>query len=151
MERGEPGGCSRVRAERRVQPLDVFVRALIVSVHVRPVRVHVAGRVRRRRRAPVDVRGVLDLAVQPQTVPPLGAVGAEVAGERALPRVHADVLHQFVGCPRQVAAPVAAVLVALAMTLEVNQKLLLLWKRPLADTAAMLRGALVGLGCHGNC
>lgn len=117
-------------------------------MHIRPVRVHIAGRVRR---APANVRGVFDLTVQAQTVPPLGAVGAEVAGERPLPGVHTNVLHQFVGCPRQVAAPVAPILVALAMTLEVNQQLLLLWKRPLADAAAMLRGALLRLGCHGNC
>lgn len=123
------GGCSGECVRRRVQPLDVFVRTLIVSVHVRPVCVHVAG--------------VFDLAVQAQTVPPLGAVGTEVAGERPLPRVHAHVLHQLVGCPRQVAAPVAPVLVALAMTLEVNQQLLLPWKRPLADAAAMLRGAIL--------
>lgn len=109
---------------------------------------HVAGHVRR---VPDNMRGVFDLTVQTQTVPPLGTVGAEVTGERPLPGVHAHVLHQFVGCPRQVAAPVAPVLVALAMTLEVNQQLLLLWKRPLADAAAMLRGALLWLGCHGNC
>lgn len=114
---------------RCVQPLHVFVGALVVSVHVRPVRVHVAG--------------VFDLAVEAQTVPPLGAVGAKVAGERALPRVHAHVLHQLVGCPRQVAAPVAPVLVAVAMTLEVDLQLLLPWKRPLADAAAMLRGAVL--------
>lgn len=97
---------------------------------------HVGGCVRR---APVEeVRSVFDLAVQAQTVPPLGAVGAEVTGERSLPRVHAHVFHQLVGCPGQVATPVTAVLVALAMTLEVNQQLLLPWKRPLADAAAML-------------
>lgn len=117
-------------------------------MHVRPVRVHIARCIRR---VPVNVRGVFDLTVQTQTVPPFGAVGAEVTGEWPLPGVHANVLHQFVGCPRQVAAPVAPVLVALTMTLEVNQQLLLLWKRPLADAAAMLRGALLWLGCHGNC
>lgn len=111
---------------------------------------HVAGRVPPSH--PVDdVRGVFDLAVQAQTVPPLGAVRAEVARERPLARVHAHVLHQLVGCPRQVPATVAPVLVALAMTLEVNQQLLLPWKRPLADAAAMLRGAHLRLGCHGNC
>ena len=99
----------------------------------------------------MHVCGVFDLAVQPQTVPPLGAVRAEVAGERPLAGVHAHVLHQLVGCPGQVTAPVAPVLVALAMTLEVNQKLLLPWKRPLADAAAMLRGAILQMGCHGNC
>lgn len=100
------------------------------------MRVHVGGRVRR---APVEeVRSMFDLAMQAQTVSPLGAVGAEVTGERSLPRVNAHMLHQLVGCPGQVAAPVAAVLVALAMTLEVNQQLLLPWKRPLADAAAML-------------
>lgn len=128
------GSCLRTR--RHVKPLNVFVRALIVCVHVRPVRVRVSA--------------MLDLAVQAQTVPPLGAVGAQVAGERPLPGVHAHVFHQLVGCPCQVAAPVAPVLVALAMTLEVNQQLLLPWKRPLADAAAMLRGAILRLGCHGN-
>lgn len=98
----------------------------------------------------VHVSGVFDLAVQAQTVPPFGAVGAKVAGERSLSCVHTHVLHQLVGCPRQVATPVAPVLVTLAMTLEVNQQLLLPWKRPLADTAAMLRGAILWLGCHGN-
>lgn len=91
----------------------------------------------------MHVSRVLDLAVQPQTVPPLGTVRAEVAGERPLACVHAHVLHQLVGCPCQVAAAVAPVLVALAMTLEVYQQLLLPWKRPLADTAAMLRGAIL--------
>lgn len=110
--------------------------------------VHIAGRVRH---VPVDVRRVFDLAVQTQTVPPLGAVGAKVAGERPLPRVHAHMLHQLVGCPRQVATPVATVLVTLAMTLEVNQQLLLPWKRPLADAAAMLGGACLQQGCLGNC
>lgn len=130
-----------MRVRRRVQPLQVFVRSsLIVSVHVGAVRVHVC----------VHVCGVFDLAVQPQTVPPLGAVRAELAGERSLARVHAHVLHQLVGRSRQVAAPVASVLVALAMTLEVNQQLLLPWKRPLADAAAMLRGAILRLGWHGN-
>lgn len=114
-----------------VQPLDVLARPLIVSVRVRPVRVHIG-------RAPLGVGGVFHLAVQPQTVPPLGAVGAQLARERPLPRVHAHVLHQLVGCPREVAAQVATVLVALAMTLEVNLQLLLPWKRPLADAAAML-------------
>lgn len=127
---------SGVRAGRRVQPLDVFVGTRTVCVRIGAVRVHVSA--------------VLDLAVQAQTVPPLGAVGAAVAGERPLPGVHAHVLHQLVGCPRQVAAPVAPVLVALAMTLEVNQQLLLPWKRPLADAAAMLGGAILRLGCHGN-
>lgn len=126
--------CERTR--RRVEPLDVFVRTRIVCVHVRPVRVHIST--------------VLDLAVQAQTVPPLGTVGAQVAGERSLPGVYAHVLHQLVGCPCQVTAPVAPVLVALAMTLEVNQQLLLPWKRPLADAAAMLGGAILWLGCHGN-
>lgn len=134
-----------VRAGRRVKPLDVFVRALAVPVlGVRPVRVHVAGHVGG------AVRAVLHLAVQPQTVPPLGAVRAEAAGERTLPRVHAHVFHQLVGRPRQVAAAVAAVLVALAMTLEVDQELLLLGKRPLADAAAVLGGALLRLGCQGD-
>lgn len=127
---------SAVHAWRRVQPLNVLVRTLIVRLRVGAVRVHVSR--------------VLDLAVQPQTVPPLGAVRAEVAGERPLTRVHAHMLHQLVGCPRQVAAAVAPVLVALAMTLEVYQQLLLPWKRPLADTAAMLRGAILRLGRHGN-
>lgn len=138
MNSGDGGRrqSSRVRTRRRVKPLNLFVRALIVCVHIRPVRVHVSA--------------VLDLAVQAQTVPPLGAVGAQVAGERPLPGVHAHVFHQLVGCPCQVAAPVAPVLVPLAMTLEVNQQLLLPWKRPLADAAAMLGGAVLWLGCHGN-
>lgn len=68
----------------------------------------------------VYVSAMFDLAVQPQTVPPLGAVGAKVTRERPLPRVHTHMLHQLVGCPCQVAAPVAPVLVALAMTLEMN-------------------------------
>lgn len=138
MESRGGGGrqSSGARARRRVEPLDVFARARMVCVRVRAVRVRVSA--------------VLDLAVQAQTVPPLGAVGAQVAGERPLPGVHAHVLHQLVGCPRQVAAAVALVLVALAMTLEVNQQLLLPWKRPLADAAAMLGGAILWLGCHGN-
>lgn len=138
MKSGDGGGgqSGGVRARRRVEPLHVFVRARSVCVHVGAVRVHVST--------------VLDLAVQAQTVPPLGAVGAQVAGERPLPGVHAHVLHQLVGCPCQVAAAVALVLVALAMTLEVNQQLLLPWKRPLADAAAMLGGAILRLGCHGN-
>lgn len=68
----------------------------------------------------VGGRRVFDLTVQTQTVPPLGAVGAELADERSLARVNANVLHQLVGRPRQVAAPVAPVLITLAMTLEVN-------------------------------
>lgn len=119
-------------AGRRVQPLHVFVGALAVCVCVGAVSVHVAGRV-----GGVPVHAVLHLAVQPQTVPPLGAVGAQLAGEGALPRVHAHMLHQLVGCPCQVTAAVAPVLVALTMTLEVNLQLLLPWKRPLADAAAM--------------
>lgn len=98
----------------------------------------------------VHVAWVFDLAVEAQTVPPLGAVGAKVARERPLPCVHAHVLYQLIGCPRQVATPVAPVLVALAVTLEVNQQLLLPWKRPLADAAAVLRGAVLRLGCHSN-
>lgn len=117
-----------------MQPPDVFAGALTVSVGgVGPVRVHVGVS------AGVSAGvSVLHLAVQPQTVPPLGAVGAEVAGERPLARVDAHVLHQLVGRPRQVAAAVAPVLVALAMTLEVGQQLRLPGKRPLADAAAML-------------
>lgn len=94
------------------------------------------------------MRRVLDLAVQPQTVPSLGAVGAERAREGSLARVHAHVLHQLVGRAGQVTAAVAPVLVALAMTLEVDQQLLLPWKRPLANAAAM--GARLRLGFHGN-
>lgn len=134
-----------MRAGRRVQPLDVFAGALTVCVvGVRPVRVHVS------RRVGGCGGAVLHLAVQPQAVPPLGAVGAEAAGERPLARVHAHVLHQLVGRPRQVAAAVASVLVALAMTLEVDQELLLPGKRPLADAAAMLGGAVLWLRCHGD-
>lgn len=96
----------------------------------------------------MHVRRVLDLAVQPQTVPSLGAVGAERAREGSLARVHAHVLHQLVGRAGQVTAAVAPVLVALAMTLEVDQQLLLPWKRPLANAAAM--GARLRLGFHGN-
>lgn len=127
-----------------MQPPDMFAGALTVSVGgVGPVRVHVGVS------AGISV-SVLHLAVQPQTVPPLGAVGAEVAGERPLARVDAHVLHQLVGRPRQVAAAVAPVLVALAMTLEVGQQLRLPRKRPLADAAAMLGGALLRLCCHGD-
>jgi len=143
-ERGVQGG----RSARRVfvEELAVF-GAAAPPVHVRSVGVHGAGGVHVRAGG---VRGVharvLDLAVQPQTVPALGAVGAQVAGEGSLPGVHAHVFHQLIGRPCQVTAPVAPVLVALTMTLEVNQELLLPRKRPLADTAAML-GAL---GLHGN-
>jgi len=130
MKRREGGG-----AGGGVQPLQVFVRELVAA--------HVGA---------VGVARVLDLAVQAQAVPALGAVGAEVAGEGPLARVHAHVLHQLVGGARQVTAAVAAVLVALAMTLEVHQQLLLPRKRPLADAAAVrLRGAGgPRTGCHGN-
>lgn len=85
-KRGGRRGRSGVCVQRCVQPLNMFVWALIVCLHVWPVRVHVSG--------------VFDLAVQSQTVPPLSAVRAKVAGERPLPRVHTHVFHQLVGCPR---------------------------------------------------
>lgn len=122
------------------------MQPLIVCMCVRPVRVHIAVRVQH-----VPMRGVFDLAVQAQTVPPFCTVGAKVTGERTLARVHTHMLHQLVGGPGQVAAAVTAVLVALAMTLEVNQQLLLPWKQPLADAAAILRDARLQQGCLGNC
>ena len=96
------------------------------------------------------MRGVLDLAVQPQAVTPLGAVRAEVAGEGSLARVHAHVLHQLVGRPGQVTAQVTAVLVALAVALEVRQELLLPGEQPLADATAMLIGGGGGAGGGGG-
>lgn len=76
--------------------------------------------------------------MQTEAVSAFGAVRAEVAGERSLPRVHTDVFYQLIGCSGQVATPLAAVLVALTMTPDVCLELWLPRKRPLADAAAVL-------------
>ena len=89
-------------------------------------------------------RGVLQALVQIEVVLALAAVAAAVAAEGPLACVHAHVLDQLVGRLGEVAALLAAVVVAQPVGTRVPLQLGLVCPHRLADAAAVLRLA-VGL------
>ena len=86
-----------------------------------------------------QARRVLQLLVQVQVVLALAAVRAAVAVEGPLARVHAHVLDQLVGRLGQVAALLAPVVVAQAVSAHVGLQRGLVGPQSLADAAAVLQ------------
>lgn len=94
--------------------------------------------------------GVFEALVQVEVVLALAAVAAAVAVEGPLARVHAHMLDQLVGRLGQVAALLAAVVVAQAVGARVPLQLRLAGPRRLADAAAVLRLAVrLQVALHG--
>lgn len=83
-------------------------------------------------------RRVLQLLVQVQVVLALAAIGAAVAVEGPLARVHSHVLDQLVGRFRQVATLLTLVVVSQAMPPHVGLQGGLVGPQSLADAAAVL-------------